>query len=118
VIYTLKNRFAGKPYEGQFDGQTYTVVDTLAVPDYIAIHLRNHALVRDNPVTGDREYQLGIVELGDDVSPLSELPVEVMDRSDMDLKKTVILRTTQRVARPEPRGSGRDVAVRTSKERG
>lgn len=118
AIYTLKNRFPGTPYEGQFDGQTYTVEDTLALPDYIALHLRNHAVIRDNPVTGEREYRLGIVELRDDVSPLAELPMEALDRSDMDFPKATIIRNPQRVPRPEPRGSGRGVPTLTAKERG
>ena len=116
AIYTLKNRFAGQPYQGQFDGQLYTVKDTLSVPDYIALHLRNHALIRDNPVSGEREYRLGIVELGDDVSPIEELPVEVLDRSDMDFRKVRILQTNQRTAAPASRAGGG--AVMTAKERG
>lgn len=118
AIYTLKNRFPGNPYVGQFDGQLYVVEDTLAVPDYIALHLRNHAVIRDNPITGEREYRLGILELKDDVSPIRELPVETMDRSDMDFPKATILRTAQRVPRPDTRGSGRGVPTMTAKERG
>lgn len=118
AIYTLKNRFSGKPYVGQFDGTEYIIVDTLSVPDYVALHLRNHAIVRDNPITGEREYSLGILELKDDVSPLAELPVETLDRSDMDFPKATIMRTTQRTPRPEPRGSGRGVPTLTAKERG
>ena len=91
MILTLKNRFPGKPFEGRFDGQPYTVSDTLAVPDYIAYHLKRHSIVKDNPVTGEADYQLCILEIDGDVEPLLEIPAESLDRQDMDYPKTKLV---------------------------
>lgn len=91
VIYTLKNRWT-EPFIGMFDGQTYTVTEELKVPDYVAIHIKKQSVIRDNPVTAQNDYQLGIVELGDPVTPISEKPQESLDRSDMDEFRKVVLR--------------------------
>ena len=118
AIYTLKNRFAGEPYTGTFDSQQYVVVDTLAVPDYVAVFLKEHAVIRDNPISGEREFRLGILELGDDISPLGALPLESFDRSDTDFPKAEIRHTAVKPTPPVPRGSGRETHVMTTKERG
>lgn len=116
AIYTLKNRFAGKAYVGMHNGKVYEIADTLAVPDYIAIFLRDHAIIRDNPISGEREYSLGILELKDDISPLDRLPEESMDRSDTDYPKAKLIPYNTRTARPAPR-SGPGAAEVASKER-
>ena len=114
AILTLKNRLAGKPFIGMFDGQTYEVVDTLAVPDYVAIHLKRQSVYRDNPVTGNNEYRLAIVEHKDDASPLEQLPPESLDRSDMpDFRKVQYVDSGIRPARPQKgTGSGREVVTK------
>ena len=117
MILTVKNRYAKDPFIGMFDGQTYTVVDTLAVPDYVAYHLKNQSIIRDNPVTGDNEYRLAIVEQGDDDRPIEELPLETLDHSDMDWPKVKVIPSNVRATRPEPRGSGRFDSLIMTKER-
>jgi hypothetical protein len=106
AIYTLKNRFS-EPFVGMYDGVEYTVADTLAVPDYIAQHLKRQSIVRDNPITGDNAYRLGIVEIGDPIDPIAELPAESFDRSDTDHPRSKLISSGIRSARPAPReGSG------------
>lgn len=106
AILTVKNR---RPdvFIGMFDGQTYEVKETLAVPDYVAHHLKRQSIVRDNPVNpGMNEYRLGIVELGDPVTPLGDLPPESLDRSDMDeFRKVVIKPSGIRSTIPAPKGA-------------
>ena len=92
AILTVKNRWH-EPFIGMWNGETYKVVDTLAVPDYVALHLKKQSIIRDNPINaGSNEYSLGIVEQGDDVTPLKELPVESLDRSDMDEFRKVVVK--------------------------
>lgn len=92
AILTVKNRWR-EPFIGMWDGETYVVKDTLVVPDYIAIHLKKQSIIRDNPVNaGANDYQLGIVENGDNVEPLAEIPAESFDRSDMDEFRKVVLK--------------------------
>lgn len=92
AILTVKNRWH-EPFVGMWDGETYTVKDTLAVPDYVAYHLKKQSIIRDNPINpGVNEYRLGIVEKGDDVTPLKELPVESLDRTDMDEFRKVVIK--------------------------
>jgi len=104
AILTVKNRWS-EPFVGMFDGETYTVVDTLAVPDYVAYHLKKQSIIRDNPVNaGSNEYRLGIVEKNDDVSPLVSLPLESLDRTDMDeFRKVVIKPSGIRQSVPAPK---------------
>ncbi len=102
AILTVKNRYAAEPFVGMFDGETYTVVDTLAVLDYVAHHLKKQSIFKDNPATGYNEYRLAILELGDDDSPVGELPVESMDRTDMnEYQKVKYVGSGVRQARPE-----------------
>lgn len=106
AILTVKNRWK-EPFIGMFDGETYTVADTLSVPEHIAHHLKRQSIIRDNPVNpGVNEYRLGIVERGDDVSPLAGLPVESLDRTDMDeFRKVVIKQSGIRNAPPVPKAA-------------
>ena len=117
AIYTLKNRWR-TPFIGMFNGETYEVKDTLAVPDYIAHHLKKQSIIRDNPITGDNDYRLGIVEIGDNVEPLKlgELPLESLDRSDMEeFRKVVIKPSGIHTAAPGPRRSANPEApIRTT----
>lgn len=115
VIYTVKNRWS-EPFVGMFDGQVYTVVDELKVPDYIAHHLKKQSVIRDNPITSANEYQLGIVELNDTVAPLAEKPLESLDRTDMDEFRKVVLKPSGiRSNAPATRGYARpEAAVRTT----
>lgn len=114
AILTVKNRHS-EPFVGMFDGETYEVVDTLAVPDYIAEHLKKQSIVRDNPVNaGANEYRLGIVEKGDDVSPLAALPQESFDRSDMnEFTKVVIKPSGIRQTAPAPKPGQSSATVRS-----
>jgi hypothetical protein len=92
AILTVKNRWH-EPFIGVFDGETYTVVDTLVVPEHIAHHLKRQSVIRDNPVNaGMNEYRLAIVELNDVGTPLSELPQESLDRTDMDEFRKVVIK--------------------------
>lgn len=85
-ILTVVNRLKGIPFSGMYDGQTYEVEDKLAVPDHVAFHLKRQSIYRDNPIDPSRnEYRLYIE--GVDEPPqekLTELPLETLDRSDMD----------------------------------
>jgi hypothetical protein len=100
AIFTIKNRYAAEPFVGMYDGQEYVVKDTLAVPDYVAHHLKRQSIIRDNPVTGDNDYRLAILELDGEPEPVTELPIETLDRSDMDMPKTVLRQTGIRHAQP------------------
>ncbi len=117
AVLTLKNRFAGAPFVGRFDGQVYEVRDTLVVPDYVAVHLKRQSIVRDNPVTGDNEYRLAIVEHGDSAEPLTSLPLETLDRSDMEYPRAKVIPSNIRQSAPAPRDGTGSHGVST-KERG
>lgn len=103
AILTVKNRYAAEPFVGMFDGQTYVIKDTLAVPDYVAFHLRRQSICRDNPANpGANVYRLAILERGEDDSPIEEIPVESMDRTDMnEFTKVKIVGSNVRNTRPE-----------------
>lgn len=117
AIVTLKNRWR-ETFVGQYDGKEYEVVDQLLVPDYIGRHLKRQSIVRDNPVFPSANmYQLGIVEEGDDVSPITEKPAESMDRTDMEMSKTKIIPSGVRPYAPTPR-EGSDNVKTMTKERG
>lgn len=118
MILTLINRFS-EPFVGRFDGTEYTVVDKLVVPAAVARHLKKQSIIRDNPVVpGLNEYQLGIVENGDDVTPISEKPLESMDRSDTDHPKSKIVPSGIRHGAPVLREGAGTAQVYTTKERG
>jgi hypothetical protein len=106
AILTLKNRYR-EPFVGMYDGVEYTVDDTLAVPDYVAQHLKRQSIYRDNPVTGNNDYRLGILELGDPVDEVVEIPADPFDRSDTDHPKVKYIATGIRSSRPAQReGTG------------
>lgn len=115
VVYQVKNRYK-ETFRGKFDGVSYEVPGngSAHLPDFIATHIRNQSVIKDNPVTGEREFRLAIVELGDDDSPLLELPLEVMDRTDMELRKVKIVDLRSRPIPPARHATG----IMTSKERG
>ena len=115
AILTVKNRYR-EPFVGMWDGETYTVKDTLAVPDYIAYHLKKQSIIRDNPVNpGMNDYQLGIVERNDNVEPLDELPLESLDRSDMeDFRKVVLKPSGIRATVPAPKTQRSSDMIRTT----
>lgn len=115
AIQTLKNRYR-EPFVGMYDGVEYTVADTLAVPDYVALHLKRQSIVRDNPVTGDNEYRLGIIELGDPVDEIKELPADTFDRSDTDHPKVKYIQSGIRSTRP-PMREGTGASQVSTKER-
>ena len=91
AILTVKNRYPAEAFIGRFDGQRYEVKDRLAVPDYVAHHLKRQSIVRDNPVTGESVYRLSIVELDGDQPVLDALPVETLDRTDMEFPKAKLI---------------------------
>jgi hypothetical protein len=116
MILTVHNRFS-EPFVGRYDGKEYMVVDKLVLPAAVARHLKKQSIIRDNPIVpGLNEYQLGIVEDGDDVSPISEKPLESMDRSDTDHPKSKIIPSGIRQMAAPREGSG-ESRVHT-KERG
>jgi len=103
-----------------FDGQEYVVADRLSVPSHVARHLQGQSVVRDNPITGEREYRLAIVEEEGEKEDLVALPSESLDRSDYDsFRKVEYVTTKSPIPRPAPRGSGRgdSAAITSSKER-
>lgn len=104
VLLTVKNRWH-EPFVGMFDGQVYRVEDVLTVPDYIAIHLKRQSIIRDNPVNaGANEYRLAIVEWNDNSEPLTQLPAESLDRTDLnEFRKVIIKSSGVRQSIPAPR---------------
>lgn len=123
-ILTVRNRHPKVPFAGMYDGVPYEVADKLSLPDFVARHLQKQSLIRDNPVSGAREFRLAIVEEDEKDGPLpniEELPIESLDRSDfLDFRKVVYVDISRqnRPLPPAERGSGRDTQVLTSsKER-
>ena len=117
TLLTLKNRYVHGPFVGMHNGIEYTVKDTITLPDFIARHLKDRSMIRDNPITGEKDYQLGIVEAGDNVSPLETIPAETLDRTDFDsFRKVKIVPSGIRPAIPIKPDSGGGNAM-TSKER-
>lgn len=117
AILTLHNRYHEK-FVGMFDGQVYEIGPHKDVPfpDYIARHLQKQSVFKDNPITGEILYSLGIVEAGDDLAPIEEKPVDPFDRSDTDWPKSkVIPSTVNRIPRAPREGSGQSGV--TTKER-
>jgi hypothetical protein len=117
MILTVQNRFS-EPFIGRYDGKEYTVVTTLVLPAVVARHLKKQSIIRDNPVVPSlNEFRLGIIEDGDDVSPLDALPQESMDRSDTDYPKSKIVPSGVRQGASAPRSGSGSTQVYT-KERG
>ena len=116
-ILTLKNRYR-EPFEGMYDGEKYVVVDTLAVPAFIAHHLKRQSIFRDNPIAGVQEYRLAIQELDGEMDEILELPPESLDRSDMEHPKVKYVDSKVRPTPPAQRGSGRFDSMPMTKERG
>lgn len=115
-MLTVKNRYR-EPFIGMFDGQEYVVVDTATLPDHVAQHLKRQSIIRDNPITGDNDYQLGIVENEDPLEPILELPAETFDRSDTDYPKSKVIPSGIRMGRPAPRTGTGEHSASSSKER-
>ena len=104
-LLTVVNRHEA-PFVGMWDGQEYVVSDRLTVPDFIAWHLKKQSIVSDNPVVpGDNVYRLGILETGDDLSPIEAvLPAESLSRRDFDeFQKVNLVPSGIRTSRPEPK---------------
>lgn len=117
AIVTLHNRYH-EPFVGMYDGQDYVVADKdIALPDYIARHLRRQSIIRDNPISGEADYLLAVLEDGDPVTPVEVIPADTFDRSDTDWAKTKIIPSGVRHFRPVSRegtAASHDV---TTKER-
>lgn len=114
AIFTVHNRYHEK-FVGMFDGQTYEIGDKdMAFPDYIARHLQKQSIFRDNPITGERLYQLAILEQGDDVSPIEVKPEDSFDRTDTEWPKTKIIPSSiHRIARaPKADSADRQVVTK------
>ena len=114
MLLTVRNRYAQTAFEGMYDGISYKVVTDLTLPDHIARHLKKRSLIRDNPVTGEQEFRLAIVEEGDEDTPLEMLPRESLDRTDMDYRRVTYIETN---TRPVPPPSKADRVVSSVKER-
>lgn len=106
MLLTIKNRCA-QPVVGMYDGQLYEIKDQITLPAYVARHLRQQSVYSDNPITGERKYRLAILEEGDDQSPLDELPLDSLDRTDMDMPRVEYKGSGVKTGAPIPRGSGR-----------
>lgn len=108
ALKTLKNR-CDEPFVGMYDGVIYEIKDEMTVTEYVARHLRNQSIYQDNPITGERKFRLAILEDGDDTSPLikANLPLDSLDRTDMDMPKVEYRVSGARPAVPEAKGSGR-----------
>jgi len=104
---------------GRYDGVEYVVKDQLTLPSFVARHLQNQSVVRDNPVTGEREYRLAVVEdeVQDPQEDIEVLPKESLDRSDLDPRHTKVeyLDLKNKPIPPAVRGSGRGDAPLLSK---
>mgnify|MGYP001566626560 FL=1 len=109
-VLTLRNRFPETPFIGMYDGKTYVVKDRLTLPVEVARHVHNRSVIRDNPVTGEREYRLAIVEEEGDLENLTALPAETLDRSDFDsLRKVEIIDMRNPVVPPARTAGGSSV---------
>lgn len=106
MLLTVKNR-CQTPVVGMYNGLEYEVKKELTLPAHIARHLKNQSVYSDNPVTGERKFRLAIVEDGDDDSPLGDLPLDSLDRSDTDMPKVEYRGSGIKNAVPAQRGSGR-----------
>ena len=117
-LVTLFNRFKD-PVSAMFDGVVYTVDpgERLTLQVFVARHLRSKSVFLDNPISGEKSYKLGIVEDGDDDTPLSEVPIEALDRSDMDFSKVRIVTRNAKPVVP-PKENVVNASVGTPKERG
>lgn len=113
ALLTVKNRYTKEPFVGMYDGEVYTVVDDLILPAHIAKHLKNQSIIRDNPITGDNEYRLGIVENGDPVDLLDVLPEETFDRSDTDFPRSKVIQSNIKHGRPAARSGPGNAEVAT-----
>lgn len=116
ALLTLKNRCA-EPFIGMYDGVTYEIKDQMTVTAYVARHLKNQSIYSDNPVTGERKFRLAIVEEGDDASPLGELPLDSLDRTDMDMPRVEYRGSGWKPSVPVPRGSGRFDSITHTSDR-
>ena len=114
-VLTVRNRH-NKPFTGVYDGVKYTIPEhgQMTLLRDIAIHLKQQSIFKSNPISGEKEYRLAIVEDGDEDTPLDSLPQETLDRTDMDLNKTKIVVVGNRPAVPV-RGVGGNAI--TAKER-
>jgi hypothetical protein len=102
-LLTVVNRYH-EPFVGMFDGQEYSIADRATLPDYVARHLKNRSIVRDNPIQPSYNvYQLAIVEDGDSTDPIEDKPIETLDRVDMDQSKVRVVPTGIRQQGPVPR---------------
>lgn len=87
-LLTIRNRFPKTAFKGMYDGVPYEISDRMTIPDFIARHLKKQSIIKDNPVTGEQEYRLTILEEDGDVEDLELLPRESLDRSDFaDFRK-------------------------------
>ncbi len=114
-LFTVRNRYPATPFVGMYDGHKYVVKDTLTVPDYVAQHLQQQSVIRDNPITGEREFRLAILEVDGPMEDLERLPVESLDRTDFDVFRKVEymdLKSNKPIP-PAQRGSGRDTTIVT-----
>ena len=115
-LLTVRNRFPSKTFVGMFDGEKYEVKDTAVVPETVAYHLKKQSVIRDNPVTGEQEYRLNIVEEDGPGEDLESLPVESLDRSDFPtLRKVEYLQTNAKPAVPVKTDSGSPGVLTSSK---
>jgi hypothetical protein len=106
MLLTVKNR-CQESVVGMYNGVVYEVKTTMTVPAHIARHLKHQSVYSDNPVTGERKFRLAIVEDGDDDSPLGELPLDSLDRTDMEMPNVEYKGSGVKTGMPAQRGSGR-----------
>ena len=88
---TLVNRLDEK-LEVMFDGIPYEFepYGEVTLPDLVARHLRKRSLIKDNPVTGQGVFALARKGI-DPTEPVAR-DGELLDRTDMEVKKVELVR--------------------------
>lgn len=106
AIVTVKNRYPDKPFEGCYDGKSIVVADKpVLLEEYTARHIKKQSIIRDNPIDPSlNEYRLYIVEDDGEQAPVfADLPIESLDRSDMEFPKVKYIQGKRPAAPPEKR---------------
>lgn len=92
TFVTLVNR-TSKPLQGLWDGKRYDIgPGKHEFPEYKAIKFKeqNPVMGSENPYTLEKLYLIGIIEHGDDVSPIEQSDaIERFDRSKVKTARPV-----------------------------
>lgn len=93
-LVTIVNR-TSKPVEGKWDGKPYVIEANgkAALPVIVAeaIKRQNIVMGSEDPYSGAMEFLVGIVEHGDDISPIEQTQVITrMDRKEFAKQEDVV----------------------------